>query len=81
MMREALSALITCAFDAYSLRRLEAEVDPQNLPSNRLLSKLGFTNEGLLRQRWAAKGRRYDTNFYGLLREEWPVIKRAAVRE
>ena len=71
-MHEALSALITYAFDFYALRRLEAEVDPANDPSNRLLQKLGFTREGLLRQRWFDKGSVHDTNIYGLLREEWP---------
>ncbi len=68
---EALSALITYAFEVYALRRLEAEVDPLNIASNQLLLKLGFSCEGLLRQRWIAKGRPYDTHIYGLLRDEW----------
>jgi ribosomal-protein-alanine N-acetyltransferase len=71
IMREALSTLVGHAFGAFELRRLEAEVDPENGASNALLVSLGFTCEGRLRQRWMAKGRRYDTNVYGLLREEW----------
>jgi len=70
-MREALSVLIRHAFEVYELHRLEAEVDPDNDASNALLRKLGFTCEGRLRQRWLAKGRRYDTNVYGLLSDEW----------
>lgn len=70
-MREALAALIDCAFDGMSLRRLEAEVDPGNLASCRLLLRLGFTKEGLLRQRWVAKGETKDVEVYGLLRHEW----------
>jgi RimJ/RimL family protein N-acetyltransferase len=68
---EALSGLIDHAFDVCELRRLEAEVDPRNIASNRLLLKLGFTCEGLLRQRWVTKGNINDTNIYGLLRDEW----------
>ncbi len=34
------------------LRPLEAEVGPSDLPSTHLLTRLGFTKEGLLRQRW-----------------------------
>ena len=75
---EALSALITCVFEVYKLRRLEAEVEPANFASNQLLQKLGFTHEGLLRQRWYAKGNIYDTNIYGLLREEWLPDERAS---
>ena len=72
LMQEALSALIAYAFDTYALRRLEAEVNPANDPSNRLLQKLGFRKEGLLRQRWFNKGSAHDTHIYGLLREESP---------
>ena len=68
---EALTALITYAFEKYELRRIEAEIDPENVASSGLILKLGFTCEGLLRQRWMAKGKAYDTSIYGLLREEW----------
>jgi [ribosomal protein S5]-alanine N-acetyltransferase len=72
LMHEALAALIAHAFGALGLRRLEAEVNPLNAASCRLLERLGFRNEGLLRQRWVAKGAAYDIRFYGLLRDEWP---------
>lgn len=70
-MREALSALITFAFTRLSLRRLEAEVDPRNLASDRLLLNIGFVREGLLRERWVMKGEVKDASVYGLLRHEW----------
>lgn len=73
LMHEALSALIDCAFGNIGLRRLEAEVDPRNGPSCRLLERLGFTREGLLRQRWVAKGEAHDVEVHGLLRQEWPA--------
>jgi RimJ/RimL family protein N-acetyltransferase len=55
-----------------ALRRIEAEVDPRNLPSGHLLLRLGFAKEGLLRQRWFIKGEARDTEVFGLLRDEWP---------
>lgn len=71
IMREALVALIDCAFGGYGLRRLEAEVDPLNTASVLLLDSLGFTREGLLRRRWVDKGVAHDTIIYGLLSDEW----------
>ncbi len=71
LMREALTVLISHAFTAHGLRRLEAEVNPDNRASDALLRRLGFTHEGVLRKRWKAKGAVYDINFYGLLSDEW----------
>lgn len=70
-MTEALTALIDSAFDDMGLRRLEAEVNPGNTASGRLLRRLGFVREGLLRQRWVSKGAPYDVEAYGLLRGDW----------
>ncbi|MDT7834024.1 GNAT family N-acetyltransferase [Aquabacterium sp. OR-4] len=66
-MREAVQAACAHAFGVLQLRRIEAEVNPDNAASCALLARLGFTLEGRLRQRWTAKGRSYDTNLYGLL--------------
>jgi RimJ/RimL family protein N-acetyltransferase len=71
LMREALEAVVSHAFGPWGLRRLEAEVDPDNLRSDRVVRSLGFVEEGRLRQRWTAKGRTYDTRIFGLLREDW----------
>ncbi|PYE48313.1 GNAT family N-acetyltransferase [Paenibacillus barcinonensis] len=46
---EAVSALLDRGFNSLGLNRLEAKVDPRNVNSIRLLEKLGFTREGLLR--------------------------------
>ena len=71
LMHEALAAIVAQVFIAGALRRLEAEVNPLNGASCRVLERLGFRHEGLLRQRWVAKGATYDTSLYGLLRDEW----------
>lgn len=73
-MREAVQAASAHAFGALALRRIEAEVNPDNVASCALLARLGFTLEGRLRQRWTAKGRSHDTNLYGLLDTDPPPV-------
>jgi [ribosomal protein S5]-alanine N-acetyltransferase len=68
---EALTGLLCYAFEDCALHRLEAEIHPDNLASNNLILKLGFTCEGLLRQRWYSKGKFVDTKIYGLLNKEY----------
>jgi [ribosomal protein S5]-alanine N-acetyltransferase len=70
-MNEALTALVSYAFETMRLRRLEADVDPRNAASIRTLEKLGFQREGFLRERWHVNGEVQDAIFYGLLRREW----------
>lgn len=70
--REALAAVLDHVFGPMGLRRVEAQVQPDNLASNALLQRLGFRHEGVLRQRWVAKGQAYDVNAWGLLADEWP---------
>lgn len=69
--REALTGVCRHAFMALGIRRIEAEVNPENIASHELLRALGFVHEGRLRQRWVGKGRAYDTNVYGCLAGEW----------
>ena len=70
LMREAISALIGQAFGSMKLRRVEAEVSTRNAASAGLLTSLGFTREGLLRQRWISKGKAIDIAMFGLLSGE-----------
>ncbi|MBS0447390.1 MAG: GNAT family N-acetyltransferase [Proteobacteria bacterium] len=71
LMHEALRAFCRHAYTRLGLRRLEAEVNPDNAASNAVLQRVGFRHEGTFRQRWVAKGRAYDTHFYGLLASDW----------
>jgi RimJ/RimL family protein N-acetyltransferase len=66
---EALPALLDHAFGALDLRRLEADVDPRNAGSIRVLERLGFQREGLQRQRYLMNGEVQDALMYGLLKE------------
>lgn len=77
-MFEALTALIGAAFDAVGLRRLEANVAGANFASLKLLERLGFVREGLLRERWITKGHpiALDCAAYGLLRADREALRR-----
>ena len=70
-MQEALTAFLDCAFTELDLHRVEADVDPRNVPSSTLLERLGFLKEGHLRERWIVEGEVSDTSLYGLLRSDW----------
>ena len=68
---EMLRGAIVHGFEVHGLERIEADVDPRNEPSWRLLEKLGFRREGLARNRWRVGGEVADSYLYGLLRPEF----------
>jgi len=68
---EAVARLIKYAFDDMELHRLGADVDPRNERSIRLLERLGFQREGLLRERYHLAGEVQDSLILGLLRREY----------
>jgi [ribosomal protein S5]-alanine N-acetyltransferase len=71
LAREAITRLLTFAFEELELHRIEADVDPRNTKSIALLERLGFRREGHLRERWHVNGEICDALLYGLLRTEW----------
>jgi len=70
-MTEALRAAIGHAFGSLNINRIEADIDPRNLPSIRLLERIGFRCEGVMPERWIVGGEVCDTVFYGLLSRHW----------
>ena len=70
-MHEALLALLEHGFGALALNRVEADIDPRNQASARSLQRLGFAQEGYLRERWIVGDEVSDTALYGLLRRDW----------
>ena len=71
IMTEAMNAVIRHSFNQLQLNRLEADIDPENDASARLLKKCGFQLEGLLKQRWIVAGKVTDSEIYGLVAEDW----------
>jgi ribosomal-protein-alanine N-acetyltransferase len=68
---EALRAAIRHGFDVLDLNRIEADIDPRNIGSAKVLEKLGFRKEGYMPERWFVHGEFADTVNYGLLRRYW----------
>lgn len=68
---EAASLVIDYAFDTRRLNKVQTGVFEPNGPSNRVMEKLGFEREAVLRDAVLIDGERYDTYRYGMLREEW----------
>jgi RimJ/RimL family protein N-acetyltransferase len=58
-------------FQHLNLHRLEADVDPKNDSSIKILERLGFHKEGYLRERWLVGGQVHDSLYYGLLASDW----------
>jgi RimJ/RimL family protein N-acetyltransferase len=76
--RRMLATALRHAFGPLGLHRVEADVDPRNAGSCRLLESLGFVREGLLRERWRTGGEIQDSAIYGLLAPQFrdPDLKR-----
>ncbi len=69
--REAVGAVLRHGFEGMGLHRIEADVDPRNEASLRVLEAAGFTREGYLKERWHVGGERQDSLLLGLLAPEW----------
>jgi ribosomal-protein-alanine N-acetyltransferase len=72
-MTEALTAAITSGFENMGLNRVEAVIALGNVASCRLVEKLGFEREGLMRDRHHFRGRYYDHYLYSLLARDWSM--------
>lgn len=68
---EAAIALVDFAFRHLGLNRVSAEHMVHNPASGRVLEKIGFRPEGLLRQHAKKWGRFHDVAVFGLVRENW----------
>lgn len=68
---QAVALMIEKAFRESDLVRLFATISVENLASQRLVEKLGFVQEGRLREHYLIQERRVDEFVYGLLRREW----------
>ena len=71
-MTEGMQLVLRHAFSAMKLHRLEANVQPENVASQRVVERCGFTREGLLRGYMLKLGsdERRDAAVYGVLAHE-----------
>ena len=71
-MSEALTEMLSYGFEHLGLNRIYAFVFVNNAASNRLLERLGFSLEGVIREKHYYRGKYYDHNLHSLLRSDWP---------
>lgn len=74
IMGEAVSEILSFGFIEMDLNRIEADVSAENTACIRLLTRLGFTQEGRQRQQYFDESSFHDLILFGLLREEWTAI-------
>jgi ribosomal-protein-alanine N-acetyltransferase len=70
----SLAVALVCdhAFGPVGLHRVQADIRPENGPSRRLVERLGFRQEGLLRRYLDIDGDWRDHVAYGLVAEDVP---------
>jgi ribosomal-protein-serine acetyltransferase len=68
----ACRALIDYAFTDGGLHRVVIRAAPGNTRSRAIPERLGFTEEGVMREEGIAAGGYHDLIVYGLLETEWP---------
>jgi ribosomal-protein-alanine N-acetyltransferase len=72
IMTEAMKAVIDFGFEKMELNRIEVYIMPRNKRSIRMIKKLGFMKEGLLRQRYFDElGNFTDDILFSMLRDDW----------
>ena len=70
---EAFEAVIRYGFEQLELQRIEALIEPPNLPSQKLVERKGFIREGLLRSYEFTRGKFDDLYMYSLLKQDCKI--------
>jgi ribosomal-protein-alanine N-acetyltransferase len=69
-MSDAVKACLPFAFNTLGLHRLEAACLPHNIPSQRVLEKVGFKREGMARRYLKINGVWQDHDLFALLQDD-----------
>ena len=70
---EAVAALCRLTFEVHGVRRVEVRCDPANVVSWRIPEKLGFKQEGVLRQKVHDADGAWDSAVWALVPEDLPA--------
>jgi ribosomal-protein-alanine N-acetyltransferase len=74
-MTEAADAMLKFGFENYGFHRITAKIIKENIGSIRVLQKLGFTKEGLLRESLYKNGQYHDLMIFSVLESEYRRTK------
>ena len=70
-MTGAVTALVDHAISDWDLNRVEIRASVENAASRAIPERLGFHEEGTLRQAELVDGRYHDTVVYSMLAADW----------
>lgn len=71
---EAAQAILAYGFEKMNLHRIIATCQPENIPSYRVMEKIGMRREGLFKK-CIPKGKVWwDEYYYAILEEEWKEL-------
>ena len=73
-MSEALRAILNYGFEVKGVQFVTAEIMLDNVASRRLLERLGFQSQGILRERGFWKGKPHDLEEFRLMRGEFTAV-------
>jgi ribosomal-protein-alanine N-acetyltransferase len=74
IMSEALCAILNYGFEIKGVQFVIAEIMLENLASRRLLKKLGFQSQGILKERGFWKGKHHDLEQFILTISEFTAV-------
>lgn len=69
--REAVGAVVERGFAVHRLPRIQADVDPRNTASMKLLERLGFAETHRQARTWLVGDTWCDSVYFALTREQW----------
>ena len=70
---EAVRLLSQYLFARKRIERLQLNIHPDNVASQRVATKAGYTLEGVMRRCWFNDGRFHDLEIWTMLRDEQPT--------
>jgi len=70
IMKEAAERVIKYGFDELKLHSIEAIVNHENIPSKRLLEKMGFSKDAFFKDYLHHDGKYISANVYSLVKED-----------
>jgi ribosomal-protein-serine acetyltransferase len=73
VMTAAVRALVDHAFGAWEINRITIEAAVENRRSRAIPERLGFAEEGVMREAELVGGRFLDSVLYSMLASEWPA--------
>ena len=73
---EAVALALKWGFDSLGLQRIEADIDPRNARSRRLLERLGFLSEGRMQGRLALGNAEREAEVFAISAATWRDSRR-----